>query len=317
MPTLIVNQGAIGDLLLSLPAMRLIRKYRGDFTLAGKPENALFIKAAEECSSALPSTATAFSELYSGVVHPILAYFDDIWWFTRRRGLVPTILMMPDSSKKAKVVFTVDESPERVHCSRFQFEMVRKSLGVDDEMKEFLQPLKYVRDKGDNTMFHMAIHPGSGSRKKNVPLESYLSIARRLLERLEWLKLVFILGPAEQDIVQKVEDFALSMEGRAKILFGQDLSVVADCLGRTSLFLGNDSGMAHLASWCGARCVVLFGPTDARLWAPIFDTIVVQSSANCSPCGERYRDCDKYDCMNAFDKDGLIELLERELLSLV
>jgi heptosyltransferase-3 len=40
-------------------------------------------------------------------------------------------------------------------------------------------------------------------------------------------------------------------------------------------FIGHDSGISHLAAAAGARCIVLFGPTDAKVWAPQNDNVTV------------------------------------------
>ncbi len=314
MPTLVVNQGAIGDLLLSLPALRLIRKYKGDFTLAAKPENGLFLKALGECSSVIPSTATAFSELYSGVIHPILTYFDDIWWFTRRRGLVPTILMMPDSEKKANVVFTVDEGPSETNCSVFQFDMVKGYLAVDDSISAFLYPIKYSRPFEERKLFDLAIHPGSGSKKKNLSLESFFEISDRLLKKYPHLKILYILGPAEEELTKDVESYALKKDGQVKILKGQELGTVAYTLGQTKFFLGNDSGISHLAAWCGTDTVMLFAPTNPRLWAPILTNVTyIFSKARCSPCGEKYRDCKESLCLDELDINEIEKMLLKKM----
>ncbi len=47
------------------------------------------------------------------------------------------------------------------------------------------------------------------------------------------------------------------------------LRALAAALARAGLFLGNDSGVAHLAAACGTRTLALFGPTDPTLWAPV------------------------------------------------
>ena len=316
MPTLLVHQGAIGDLLLSLPTFRLIKKYKGDFTLAGNPEFCLFLKGAGEVSSVLPTTATGFAELYSGVIPPMLLYFDDIWWFTRRRGLIPTILMMPDSDKKAKALFTVDEGPDETNCSLFQFEQAKKILEADENEKlvDYLWPLKYSLPEDQRGPFHLAIQPGSGSPKKNPSIEVFFMIARHLLDQFQKLNILFILGPSEKDMVKPVEDFALKADGRVKILKDQPLEIVAQTLGATPIFIGNDSGISHLASWCGAKTFMLFGPTNPKLWAPQLENCkVIKSKAKCSPCGEKYRRCEEVICMDELDPYGILNEIQNRL----
>ncbi len=305
MPTLVVNQGAIGDLLISLPALRLLRKHVGDFTLAGQPDWCLFLKKSGEVSSVFPSNSAAFAQLFSGTIPPHLYYFDDLWWFTRRRGLVPTILMMPDSRLKAKVIFTVDEGPDETNCSVFQFNQVKAQLTDEDAvLSDFTAPLGYSRSPNERTGFDLAVHPGSGSAKKNLPLRFFFDVVEDLLREAKGIGCCFILGPAEGDMTKEVEDFALRWDGRVKIASGFDLGALADLLGKVKVYWGNDSGISHLAAWCGARTFINFGPTNPRLWAPVLENATTLiSSASCSPCGDGYRRCQEPVCLEKISKD--------------
>ena len=315
MPTLVVNQGALGDLLLSLPAFRLMRKHLGDFTLAGDPEKCLFLKESGEVSSVFPANSAAFAQLYSGTIPPHLEYFDDIWWFTRRRGLVPTILMMPDSPKQTKIVFTVDEGPEQTNCSLFQFDQVKAILGdTEPTLHDMNHSLIYAKPQDEKKQFRLAIHPGSGSNKKSFPLPLFTNIVARLLEISPALDCCFIIGPAEKDMLEDVEEFALRWNGRVKIASGFDLTALANLLGGVENFWGNDSGVSHLAAWCGARTFINFGPTNPRLWTPSSGEVTVfQSRATCSPCGDKYRSCEELVCLNQIEEDSIFETLRAAL----
>ncbi len=314
MPTLVVNQGALGDLFLSLPALRLIGRYKGNFTLAGEPERCLFLKASGEVSSVFPTNSAAFSQLYAGTIPPHLDYFDDIWWFTRRRGLVPTILMMPDSEKQAKVIFTVDEGPDETNCSLFQFEQVKKMLEAPEgSIHQFCKPLVYARSGDDRTGFDLAIHPGSGSPKKNLPVSFFLKVAQALLECMDDLSICFILGPAEADLVNEVEGFALMYEGSVKIASNFDLVSLSELLGMAKVYWGNDSGISHLAAWCGARTFINFGPTKESLWRPVCGSVhTFKSLVSCSPCEDAYRRCTNTICLHNFDEKSIKKRLIQE-----
>ncbi len=103
----------------------------------------------------------------------------------------------------------------------------------------------------------VALHPGSGSRAKNWPFALFVDSARRLSPARPWL---LVLGPAEGDVVPPSD----ALVGRALPL--RRLGAV---LARAGVFLGNDSGVAHLAAACGTRTLALFGPTDPAQWAPV------------------------------------------------
>jgi len=303
MPTLVVNQGAIGDLLLSLPALRLLRKIRGEYTLASNPHQGLFLKKAGEVSSIIPSSATAFSELYTGSIPALLQYFDDIWWFTRRRGLVPDVYLRPSTRWSTQVVFTVDEGPKRMNCAEFQLKQVKRQLGLNDEvMEDFLYPMSFSRNRPeDRKLFDLAIHPGSGSLKKCWPTGNFLETAETVIAQGAAQKLLFIMGPGEKSMGNEIRNFVQGQKGRAFYMEDQDLMMVADTLGSTRHFLGNDSGISHLAAWCGAESILLFGPTEPGIWKPpLANASIIKSPAPCSPCGDDYRRCKDILCMGDF-----------------
>ncbi len=299
MPTLVVNQGALGDLLLSLPALRLLRKAKGEYTLAANPELGLFLRQAGEVSSVIPSNASAFSELYTGSIPPLLKYFDDIWWFTRRRGLVPDIFLRPGGKISSQVVFTVDEGPERTNCAIFQFGQVSTQLGMEKErFSDYLYPMSFSRGPDERNIFGLAVHPGSGSARKNWPVENFLETVRQLASKNVVDRTLFILGPAEDSLVHRIQHFVQEHGGRVLYMEGQALKMVAETLGNTRFFLGNDSGISHLAAWCGAASLVLFGPTQPEIWKPpLANAQILKSPSSCSPCGEYYRRCQDVHCM--------------------
>jgi hypothetical protein len=106
----------------------------------------------------------------------------------------------------------------------------------------------------------LALHPGSGSPRKNWPAERFLELARGLRPGERWL---VALGPADEAVAG-----AFRGEDGCLAAAGLPLRVLGAVLAHAGVFVGNDSGVAHLAAAWGAPTVALFGPTDARGWAP-------------------------------------------------
>ncbi len=103
----------------------------------------------------------------------------------------------------------------------------------------------------------VAIHPGSGSSRKNWALERFMEVARSLESAGE--EVAWIVGPAEAEIV---------LPSDAHTWRDLNLHALAGSLSRCRLYIGNDSGVTHLAAACGCPTVVLFGATDQRVWLP-------------------------------------------------
>ena len=72
------------------------------------------------------------------------------------------------------------------------------------------------------------------------------------------------------DDVRTVEELKRSLtKGRVIDLTGQvDLLTAYACLSHARLYIGNDSGLMHLAAAAGTPTLALFGPSDERLYGP-------------------------------------------------
>ena len=104
------------------------------------------------------------------------------------------------------------------------------------------------------------IHPGSGGREKIWPLDRFLDLAGRIEEAV-----TFVLGPAEceRGMDRKFRDAA------CRFVAPGSIAELARIVGAARLFVGNDSGAGHLAAMTGTPAVILYGPTDPRVWRPV------------------------------------------------
>jgi len=106
----------------------------------------------------------------------------------------------------------------------------------------------------------IAIFPGSGSPAKNWPLDKFVTLARILSARSSVL---FVLGPAESAMEQ------ILREHKLPVLRDLDLGTVAGIARLAAGFVGNDSGVSHLAATADAPGVVIFGPSEPARWRPL------------------------------------------------
>jgi heptosyltransferase III len=113
----------------------------------------------------------------------------------------------------------------------------------------------------------MAVAPGSGSRRKNWPLAHYYEVSRALGWKYG-LRVVWLAGPAEGEMLPYLGP--LTQAQGQLLLANRSLARVARVLSRCRLYIGNDSGLTHLAAAvAGPEVLALFGPTDPRVWAPL------------------------------------------------
>jgi heptosyltransferase III len=106
------------------------------------------------------------------------------------------------------------------------------------------------------------IHPGSGSVKKNWPIERWLELARRLMK--EGDRVLVVGGEADYKLFDVFE------RDVKDVLFARDLPLplLGAVLQRAGRYFGHDTGVSHLAAAVGVPSTVLFGPTDPAVWAP-------------------------------------------------
>lgn len=242
MRRLLIRPGAIGDCILSLPALEALA---ADYTEVWVPaQNVPLIRFAHAVRS-IASTGLDLLEIEGPArcarLLERLAGFDLIvsWYGAARPEFRSVIagLGLPVHLLPALPV-----SPGS-HAVDFYLEQIRP-FALRDVPASPRIPCPARRGN------FAVIHPFSGSRRKNWPLERFREVARRLGELLP---VVWCAGPEEE------------LEGARRF---DDLYELACWLAGARLYLGNDSGITHLAAAAGAAVVAVFGPTDPRVWAP-------------------------------------------------
>ncbi len=134
-------------------------------------------------------------------------------------------------------------------------------------------PCAALRNLPAPTLF---VHAGSGSGAKNWA--GFGELARRWVEQTHGA-VIEIRGPAERGRVEHIQHVSLRLEDR-------DIREVATWLDGASLYVGNDSGVSHLAAILAARVLVLFGPTSPTTWAPRGECVqVLYRPDPCAHCG--------------------------------
>lgn len=256
---LVIRGGAIGDFILTLPAMRLLRETIPNchIEVMGYLSIATLAQAAGIADAVRSLDHRTMAALFSKNAPIDEALAEHLRGFS----MVVSYLFDPDGHFRASMerigVKTLIECPHRVHpdgghASR-QLARPLEKLAMFLEDEHLLRTHFERRSDGKT---RIAIHPGSGSEKKNWPLEHWT----RLADELPAAEVVFITGEAEQERGVKIEKHA--------IWHALPLNELATRLGTCTTFLGHDSGISHLAAACGVPSLLLFGPTDPAVWAP-------------------------------------------------
>jgi ADP-heptose:LPS heptosyltransferase len=245
---LLIRPGALGDLLTSLPALEALR---ADYTevWVARP-NVPLIRSADRVRS-IPDTGLDVLEIPghepAGLVDYLRDFDDIVSWYGANRE---SFRRMAEAFRLPMRLFPALPTAPGVHAVDFYLRQVGRPEGATPRLD------CPRRDGG-----FAVIHPFSGGRRKNWPLERFQELGRWLAQRIpvEWCA-----GPEEP------------LAGARRF---DDLYELACWLADARLFVGNDSGIAHLAAAAGTPVVVLFGPTDPTVWAPRGPAVRVVRSA--------------------------------------
>lgn len=161
------------------------------------------------------------------------------------------------------------------------------------------------RDKGVGARY-ATIHPGSGSPRKNWPIDRFGAIASLL--HAHGVEPVFLTGPADGDLRRQIAAIAALAASRgastivdstaAPVLDDLDLPTLAGLISQARCHVGNDSGISHLAAGLGAPTVVIYGSTRAARWLPAGPYVTaVEPSARCPLCAASERLPVACDCL--------------------
>ncbi len=110
----------------------------------------------------------------------------------------------------------------------------------------------------------VVVHPGSGGRDKCWPLDRFEALMRHL--QAIGRPAIAIMGEVERD--RMTHEQLAHWRNTFELIEPEDVIALSEVLVRASVFVGNDSGPAHLAAQLGIPTVAMFGPTDPAVWQP-------------------------------------------------
>jgi ADP-heptose:LPS heptosyltransferase len=163
----------------------------------------------------------------------------------------------------------------------------RTHLGISEQAAKTVN--KLLIDAGVNEQKIALIHPAAAFATKQWAVESFARVAEFVTER--GFAPVAIAAPNEKALLEK-----LCFETRVKITtFDLSLPEVTALAARSQLFVGNDSGIAHIASAVGTPAVVIFGSSNIAHWRPwnSAPAEVVFEEMPCQPCHGYF--CEKFE----------------------
>jgi heptosyltransferase-2 len=286
---LVIRGGAIGDFILTLPALKALRDsrpqthmeilgYKHIAVLAEKRFYAQAVHSIEygplarffarntELPAELADHFASFDLIISYLYDP-----DRIFETNLRRCGVENLICGP-----ARIVENAG------HAAR-QLARPIEELGINVvDFAERIFPSVEDREFAREFLASVpqpivAIHPGSGSHEKNWPLENWIGLFSPDSRFADLERLLVISGEADEAQTDQLQ--REWKNGDVRFARSLPLPRLAAVLER-SIFIGHDSGISHVAAAAGANCILLFGPTDPDVWAPRNDNVQILRAPN-------------------------------------
>ncbi len=286
---LFIRGGAVGDFILTMPSLRLVRETLpgNEIEILGYPSIASLAVAAGLADRVRPledpRLATFFAPgakldeewcaYFAGFDVVVSCLYDPDGWFAGnlRVAGVKTLLSCP---------YRPDETPPHTPAA-VQFAKPLESLGL------YLEDARLDLDYASAPTSHpatdgtiVALHPGSGSAKKNWSASGWVEVLSALHREGRVARCLITSGEAEGEVIGAFLDQLREADVPYDHLESRPLAELGAIYRRIGGFLGHDSGLSHLAVSAGAKGLLLFGPTEPGIWAPVSPEVRVLRAAD-------------------------------------
>lgn len=274
---LVIRGGAIGDFILTLPAIAALRRQfpQAYLEVLGYPhiiQLAIAGGLVNQARSIDARPLAGFFARHGDLAEDLRDYFSEF-------DLIVSYLYDPDGIFRANVA----------RCSGAQFIAGphRPQEGQKQHAtKTYLEPLErlaiFEADSVPKLPLasnhpaparpQLCLHPGSGSEQKNWPEARWAELVQQLLDSTTF-DLLLVGGEAEGERLQRLA--AALPPARTRVAQSLPLPDLARLLKACTGFIGHDSGISHLAAALGLPGIVLWGNTAAEIWRPLGDHVVV------------------------------------------
>lgn len=219
------------------------------------------------------------------------------------RGIFFNIRVMPDKKEKHLIEHTLD---------------IIRAIGADIDSKspevsttplasEYVENFLIQNNILDSDLL-VGIHPGGYYPTQRWPLERFAAVGDEVIEKYQ-AKVVIIGGLGEEE---SVEEIANKMRYKPLIWVKEPLRNSVAFIDRCNLLICNHSGTLHIATALGTPTVSTMGPHNPIRWWPWGDrNIVIRKDLPCSPCNKGV--CNEHRCLELITLDEVMEAVEIQL----
>ncbi|WP_372794287.1 glycosyltransferase family 9 protein [Pontiella sp.] len=283
---LIIRFKSIGDIILTLPAVHALRANfpEARITYLTRSSNAALLQGFREVDrvittnrTAMKTPLTALAELFRLIrlmragqyTHVAdLQGYGETAWLSRLTGAPNRWSIIYSRGRKWAYTRSVERN-SRLHPVERDLQLLQAcGLKTVAPVNRFHLPEPLLSEASIYFAIHhldpesptLLIHPFTSAEKKNWPLEKYLAVAEYW--RASGIQVIFTGSTADREKMKPV------LARKFPVFTGQSLLISAGLLKLSTLVLGGDTGMLHLAVAQGKRTLMLFNNRSAGRAAP-------------------------------------------------
>ena len=272
---LVIRGGAIGDFILTLPAIAALRRQfpAAHLEILGYPHIAQLALAGDLVNRVQSIEAGALAGFFARggeLAEGLADYFSEF-------DLILSYLYDPDGIFQTNVGLCTGAQfiagPHRadegagLHASKVYLRPLERLAIFDAD------PIPRLQLAAESPARRaLALHPGSGGERKNWEEAKWAGLLRHLADFTD-LDLLVVGGEAEGGRLQRLA--AALPPARSRVAQSLPLAELARRLAGCRAFIGHDSGISHLAAAVGLPCLVLWGDTAEGIWRPPSEKVVV------------------------------------------
>lgn len=307
----------IGDTVMSLPAINLIREHYSG------------------CRTILTASPAAFSLVKKLNIADEVIEYSPRWPFPRQLKFASTIrkknasrAVLISGSLNAAIIsriagigevfgiksdnrnflLTRSTSIEGVVHQVGSYFRILDLLGIKYTRSDMVPAIKIREEEGWGHTYqkkNIALFPfARDNLNKTWPIENYLSLVKKLRKHDKELNFYIFGGSGEAGMMEKA---GFDTQGVTDLVGKTNLWEAAQIIERCRFAISNDTGLMHLAAALGVRIVALFGSTDPAKTGPLGEGHTIISKNACPPCNTAKRCTKNIECMRAITVDEVFE----------
>jgi ADP-heptose:LPS heptosyltransferase len=315
---LIIHHGALGDVVASFPVIFRLKKIYNQIDILCQTKLGRLAQSLYVIDTYYPLESSIFASLFTNAVDPrvksLLCSYQEVLLFSNSTQLEDII-----SGTTNRPVYRVQPQPEMTSGKHItdhilsQLTPYKRFTGIDTTPRSLLSSRDHPdRRSRQYDPSKIVLHPGSGSKKKCWPAANFIKLASLIEKKGRQAK--FVLGPAEEALSKILRQLGAQERSIYKT---DDLLRLKAILRTAGGFVGNDSGVSHLAAFLGLPAVVVFGPSNPALWRPTGRSVrILRSYLDCHPCFDNdHNQCIKMRCFEKTTPEIVFAALMERMVS--